>query len=193
MRSLALLLVILAPVGCGYNLRGDTRPFFDSHHIKTIYVTPVKNNSYKAGVEIGVYNALRRQIAKGGYVQIVDDPNLADASFSALVNDASYIPLAITTADQLQPINSGPNTTYIASSYLANLRVKFILKSNAHGAKGDLWSQELVRSKSFQASTYLGPLGDTSALVNESEFERTLDDLYASIVTDAEESINSLF
>lgn len=178
--------------GCGYTLRGNTRKFFEENQIRTLYVSPVRNNSYKAGVEITVYNALRKRIAQGGYVRIVDSRNQADAEISATVIDASYSSAGITRADQLATVDTikGPDNVQIASSYNVNLRIQFELK----GAKEKpLWTDDLARAKSFPASTYYGVLGSTSALINESEFERSLAELSANIVNDAEESMNSIF
>ena len=56
-----------------------------------------------------------------------------------------------------------------------------------------LWFDTFLRQKSFSASTYLGALGTTSALINESDYERTLGELSLGIVMDAEESMNSIF
>jgi hypothetical protein len=187
---LSLGLMVGSLNGCGYNLRGNTRPFFDEHQIRTLYVAPVRNNSYKAGIEITVYNALRKRIAQGGYVRFVDSAKDADAQMIAQVNDASYVPAGITRADQIAPLGSGPDTVQIASSYNVNLRVNFQLLDRNQKV---LWGNDLARAKSFPASTYFGALGSTSALINESEFERTLNDLSVSIVADAEESINSIF
>jgi len=175
--------------GCGYTLRGNTRPFFEQNEIHTLYVAPVKNNSYKAGIEITVYNALRKRFAQGGYVRLVDSPVMADAEMDAWVIDASYTPAAITRADQIAPQGVGPDNVQIASTYNVNLSVKFTLK----GRGKELWSNELSRAKTFAATTYMGALGSTSALINESEFEQTLNELSTSLVTDAEESINTLF
>ena len=180
----------LALSGCGYTLRGNTRPFFDQKHIRTLYVAPVKNNSFKPGVEIVVYNALRKRVAQGGYVRIVDSPAQADAQFVAAVQQAGYTPFALTSVKDIGPINSGPSSVQVASLYEATLQVQFALKGREESS---LWSETLTRTKRFAASTYFGAAGSTSALINESEFERTLLDLSVSIVTDAEESINTLF
>jgi hypothetical protein len=56
-----------------------------------------------------------------------------------------------------------------------------------------VYNDIIRRSETFPATIYLGQLGDTSALINESAFERALDDLSVSVVTDAEESVNTLF
>jgi len=176
---------------CGYTLRGNSRVFFDSNQIRSLYVAPVKNNSFKAGVDIVVYNALRKRIAQGGYVRLVDQRDFADAELSALISDASYSPSGITTADQLAPLQSGPSNVQIASAYNVNLAIHFdllLLKT-----KKVLWADSIGRQKSFSASTYLGALGTTSALINESDFERTIGELASGIVQDAEESMNSVF
>jgi hypothetical protein len=154
-------------------------------------VTPVKNDSYKAGVEITLYNALRKRIAQGGYVRVVDNEKQADASISARVSEASYTPSGITTADQIAPVQTGPSNVQIASGYNVILKVSFDLQSARE--KKSLWKDQLSRQKTFSASTYLGSLGTTSALINESEFERALSELAASVVIDADESINSIF
>jgi hypothetical protein len=193
----AFLFILLLSSGCGYQLRGNTRPFFDQNQIHNLYVEPVKNDSYKAGVEITVYNALRKRIALGGYVRIVDKESQSDAKFSATVEDASYSPAAITTGDQIStgdpanPFRKELGNIQIAKSYNVNLRVKFTL-AKVYPPKV-LWEDVLSRTKSFPATIYLGPTGSTSALINESVYERVLSELSVSLVTDAEESINTIF
>jgi hypothetical protein len=177
--------------GCGYTLRGNTRVFFDKNEIRTLYVAPVRNDSYKAGVEITVYNAIRKRIAQGGYVRIVDQKSLADGEIRATILNASYTPGGITTADQIAPVQTGPSNIQIASAYNVNLNISFEMENLK--TKKILWTDSLTRQKSFSASTYLGALGTTSALINESDFERTLVDLSSGIVMDAEESMNSIF
>jgi hypothetical protein len=190
-RTLITLILFAIQTGCGYTLRGNTRAFFDQHQIRTLYVNPVKNNSYKGGVEITVYNALRKRIAQGGYVRIVDNPNQADAQISSTVLDASYVPSGITTTDQIAPVQTGPSNIQIASGYNVSLKISFELYQFKEKKK--VWSDTLLRQKTFSASTYLGALGTTSALINESDFERSISELAVSVVTDAEESINSIF
>ena len=173
-------------------MRGMERPFFKSHNIQSIYVSPVQNNSFKAGVEITLYNALRKRFAQGGYIRVVDSPGQADAVISSTVMDAGYSSLAVTTADKIASDGSvvGPNSVQIASSYMVTLRASFVL-TGKNEAK--LWSDQIVRNKSFPASNYLGTLGSTSSLINEGEFERSLGDLSSGIAIDAEESINAIF
>jgi hypothetical protein len=187
---LAILFVFLSQ-GCGYTLRGNSRVFFENNEIRTLYVAPVRNDSFKAGVEITVYNAIRKRIAQGGYVRIVDQKSQADGEIRATILNAMYTPAGITTADQLAPVQTGPSNVQIASAYNVNLNISFEMESLK--TKKILWSDSFVRQKSFSASTYLGALGTTSALINESDFERTLGELSSGIVMDAEESMNSIF
>ncbi|MBS1958875.1 MAG: hypothetical protein JST80_05315 [Bdellovibrionales bacterium] len=193
MRVFLATFLALSFSGCGYHLRGNTREFFNDHHIQTIYVAPARNNSFKAGVEITLYNALRKKIALGGYVKIVDSPNDADARIASAIQDAAYSPYATAGVQSLSPTSTAldrPGDLYVASLYEAKLRVQFKLSDRRDTT---LWSDELTRTKRFSASTFFGGQGSTSALINESEFERTLSDLFVSIVTDAEESINTAF
>ena len=195
--KMAFVLTLLLLSGCGYTLRGNTRFFFEKNGIHNLYIEPVKNDSYKAGVEITVYNALRKRIALGGYVRLVDKESLADAKFSATVTDANYAPGAITTGDTIptgdpsHPFNTALGNIQIAKTYNVYLQVRFKLEG-AH-PKQVLWTDEISRSGSFPGTVYLGPTGSTSALINESVYENQLEDLSASIVTDAEESINTIF
>lgn len=189
MRILRILPLLLLVPACGYTLRGNSRVFFENHKIRTLYVAPVRNNSFKAGIEIQIYNSLRKRVAQGGYVRIVDSRDVADAVLNATVLNAGYSPAGITTTDQIAPIGSGPKNVQIASEYSVNLSIGFQLveiKSNKA-----LWADSVTRTKSFSASTYLGALGTTSALINESDFERSLSELSTGIVMDAEESMNS--
>jgi hypothetical protein len=175
---------------CGYHLRGNTRQFFEEKQIRKLYVAPVLNNSYKAGVEIMIYNALRKRFAQGGYVTIVDSVQEADAQIQAVVQTAMYLPFALTSVRDIGPGSAGPSNVQVASLYEASLSVQFELRDRNTQR---LWGDTLLRSKRFAASTYYGAAGSTSALINESEFDRTLVDLSASVVTDAEETINTIF
>lgn len=175
---------------CAYTLRGTQRPFFEDYNIHSLYIQPIRNDSYRSGVDIMLYNVIRKRFVQGGYVRIVDTPNLADATLVASVTQANLAPQATVRASQLAPLNTGPSDVQVASNYAATLGVSFSLK-NAHGV--GLWSSGFTRTKTVQAATYFGNLGTTSALINDSEFDRALYDLAVSISTDAEESMNARF
>lgn len=186
--TLTCILLLFAS-SCGYGLRTNKRDFMLAHDIRVLHVPAVVNNSFKAGVDLTVYNALRRRIAMGGYVRITDNPNEADAILTTTVTDANYRPLAVGRADQLAPLDTGPGSVQVATSYVVTLSCSFQLTKN----KESLWKDSFTRTKSFAASTFLGVLGSTSALINESEYERTLLGLADGIVMDADETMNALF
>jgi hypothetical protein len=193
---LLLLGFILNSTGCSYRLRGTDREFFKQANIKTLYVAPVANNSYRPGVEIMLYNTIRKRIAQGGYVRIVDDRDHADGELKASVTAANSNPGAAIRAEQLAQAEVGAKRVIkpdlqIASNYSVNLGVSFSLIKTQTGSV--IWSHSGARSKTFQASTYYGALGSTSALINDSQFETTLNELAVLVVTDAEESMNAFF
>lgn len=192
MLHFSAIFFLLLLSGCGYTLRGQERPFFKIHDLKTLHVYPVRNNSYKAGVDITFYNALRKRFSQGGYVQLVDQPENADATIQTTISEAVFSPLAVTTVDKIASSRSipGPSSIQIASSYQVKMSVQFELKDRKNKV---LWKDVVAKNKSFPASNYLGALGSTSALINEGEFERNLSDLSSGIAIDAEESINALF
>ncbi len=181
----------LGMTGCGYTLRGSTRPVFESKNIRTLYIAPVQNNSYKSGVDITLFNALRKRWSSGGFVRIVDREDQADAKLYATVTTATSAPGSPVPAEQIFPIGNAPKGVQLATTYVVNLGVAFRLVLS----KGEevLWADALSRQKVFQAVTFLRQFGNTSALINESEFERTLGDLSQAIVVDAEESVHALF
>ncbi len=189
MQRLWLFVLILS--GCGYNLRGTERPFFEANGIKKVYIRPVRNDSYQPGIEIQVFNAIRKRLGAGGYVQIVDQESEANATLAAVVRTATMAPAGVTTADQILPLQTGPQNVQIATSYNASLTLGFELVRTYPSTS--LWGGSFSRSQIFQASNFFGELGTTSALINRSQFETTLGTLSDQLVLDAEESLNSYF
>ena len=64
-----------------------------------------------------------------------------------------------TSAKAITPTDTGSSDVQIASIYVARLRVSFGLR----GRFKHLWGDELLRTKRFAASTYMGAAGSTSA------------------------------
>jgi hypothetical protein len=58
---------------------------------------------------------------------------------------------------------------------------------------GSLWAQSFSRAKPFLAANQLDVPGTTSALINESEFDRALADLAVSMMDDLHESMLAMF
>lgn len=72
-KSVALVLVVLGPGGCGY-----TNKTVLPHNIKTIYVDTVKNDipinevyAYQPGVEMAITNGVIRRLQRDGNLKVV--------------------------------------------------------------------------------------------------------------------------
>lgn len=208
--SLFLSLTLLLN-GCGYTIQGtkSRSPVLENAGIRKIYVRPVLNNSYKAGVEITVYNALVKKIASRDQVKLVHSEKDADAVLIAIVNSADYISISSTAGSNLEPkTQSEPlKNLAVASVYSARLDCGFSLESSSPtslapssapssadpSSKTKEWTASFSRSKSFPANNQVGVPGTTSAIINDSEFDRAIADLAESMMIDVHESLISMF
>lgn len=199
--------------GCGYSLQSTYHsPALEKDGIHKIYIAPVVNNTYKSGVESVVYNALvRSMVAFKGY-QLVKNPAQADAILSSTVNSAESQVAAPVTANQLNPSTLQAqalrfSAVQVASSYNALLTCNFVLARNVPKADKNIkpallppkirnpvvWATSVSRFMPFPGSNQLGVLGDTSPLINDSEFDRALQQLAQQTATDVREGIVSRF
>ena len=125
-------------------------------------------------------------------VEVVKTPEEADAILKVRVKTANPSVLATTSAKFLFPSGAGvgvdgPTNRVVASVYNASLGAEFTLERTHPESKKDLvvWTGMFSRSKAFPATNLLGALGSTSALINDSEFDRALQDLARSLVEEA--------
>ena len=56
-----------------------------------------------------------------------------------------------------------------------------------------LWSSSFARSRPFPGNNQIGAFGTTSALINESEFDRSLRDMAESMMADVNEAMFAMF
>lgn len=230
--ALGILAVLLfsAAACSGYGFRRSDSPLLKNNRIESIYVAPLINNTFKAGVENLVYNEMIRTFSARGGVKLVSSPEAADAILEGKVTLASYASAGSTTADNLFPSRLLPNLQgspdiYVATEYVAQLSAGFVLKAKnprpsakprkprspgnparaaepssvvrmakpgAPGTKiqpAEIWASGFSRAKGFPATNQLDAFGNTSPLINESEFDRALKDLAESLTGDLHESI----
>lgn len=205
--------LFLGVSGCGYTLQTSSSPALEKEGIRRVYISPILNNTYKSGVENVVYNALIRSLASNQYLRIVGHPEQADAVLSGMVTYANYSASAHAPAKNICSSQFGQGTslaasctqglgaTYselgVATIYDASLSCSFTLtRRNARhqtGQKSIVWTASFGRNKPFPAANQLGTLGTTSALINESEFERTLLEMANSMMGDVRESMLARF
>jgi hypothetical protein len=194
-----LLLSGSGVTGCGYSFQNSHNPLEYREGIRRVYVSPVINNTYKPGVENLVYNQLIRIFSSHRRVAVVQDPEQADAVLQGTVVDALYAGGPGTTVINLNPQGLGqalPTAPFVISTiYTANLNCAFSLirRNSLPGKKGIVWASSFARSKQFPASNQLDVPGTTSALINESEFDRALQDLAHSMMDDLHESMLAMF
>ena len=196
---LSLILSLSLISGCGYSFQYSRNPLATQEGIQKIYVSPIVNTTYKAGIENIVYNSLLRTLVAHGSVILVHSEEEADAILGGVVGGASYGASAATGVSQLNPGGLGANLPTrgysVASEYTASLYCSFTLARRVprSGHAGVIWSSGFSRSKPFPASNQLDVPGTTSALINESEFDRALSDLAKSMMDDVHESMLAMF
>ncbi len=186
--------------GCGYTLQTSKNPIYDELGIHRVYVAPLVNDTYKPGVENLVYNEVVKTISQNRRVKVVQNIEDADAVLSGTVNSAYYATLATTGGDSLYPSKelpglAGPANIRVSSFYGANLGCSFSLKYRKprKGKSDELWSSGFSRNKSFPGNNQMGVFGTTSALINDSEFDRALRELAEGISNDLHESMLAMF
>lgn len=181
--------------GCGYTLQSTKTNSLQEIGVERVYVSPVKNHSYKPGVENLFYNELIQALLAGKRVHLVDRPEIADAILSASVDRASYAPSATTSSDSIFPTSVATIQITVATEYQADVSCSFVLNRQQNGAKtGDpIWESTFARSRRFSASNQKAEYGTTSGLINESEFERSLRLVAHGMMQDVHESMVARF
>lgn len=192
--------LVASASGCGYTLQNSRSVLAEKEGVRKIYVAPILNNTYKAGVENIVYNALVRTLSVHRRAVLVTREDEADAVLKGMVTQAKFGPSATVPANQLNPVNTLSSTdrlstVLVATEYSVALVCSFELRRVHPSAqqKPVVWASSFSRGKPFAAANQLGTLGDTSALINESEFDRALLDLASSMMNDVHESMLAMF
>jgi hypothetical protein len=137
------------------------------------------NSTYRAGVENTVFNALVRSVSGSPEIRAVSRRQDADAILSGRVVGVSRNVSGVLKASDLNPKGLGAPNILVATEYVAVLDCEFSLHSMAPDGSKDksLWTGRFSRSKPFPANNQLWSLGSTSALINESELDRSLSDV----------------
>jgi hypothetical protein len=203
--SAALALAWIASVcgGCGYSLQRSKSEWLEKEGIRRVYVRPLDNTTFKPGVENTVYNALIRTLLSHQRVKVVSDEESADAILSGNITSAQFSVAGSTLASDLSPKFGSTlpfsgiklNEIPIATIYSANLSCGFSLtrREPARDKSSVIWASSFSRSKPFQAANQLDVPGATSALINESAFERALSEMATSMMDDLHESMLAMF
>jgi len=180
-RAFLIAALVASLSGCGYALRtSKSSSALSKKGVHRIYVRPMVNSTYRAGVENTVFNAIVRGVNGFPGVRAVSRPEDADAELSGTVLNVGRSVSSVLKSSDLNPKNLGSPNILVATEYVAALEVGFELKSVPHeqgAAVENLWKGTFSRTKPFPANNQLWSLGSTSALINESELDRSLSDI----------------
>jgi hypothetical protein len=186
--------------GCGYTLQTSRSTLAEKEGIRRIFVAPLINNTYSPGIENVVYNSLVKNLEVHRRVVLVGSPDAADAVLTGKVMIAQYDPAAEVPAQQLLPSNSLSTADtraniLIATEYNATLSCSFALTRPHPGPtqKSIVWTADFTRSGLFSGNNQLGIQGDTSSLINQSEYEREMLSMSDSMAADLHESMLAMF
>lgn len=188
-------------VGCGYSLQGTNNPLEAQYGVRTVYIAPLVNNTYKSGVENLIYNELVRSVSANRKLKVVNTDADADAVLSGIVIEATYLHGGGTTSNGLYPtkdkfpwVARPPGDLVMSTEYTASLQCSFSLSLvDPHEKKAEIWNSRFSRTHPFPANNQIGTFGTTSALINESEFDRALSDMARSMMDDVTESLLAQF
>ncbi len=185
---------VLAGFGCGYALQNAKTNSLKELGVSSIYVFPAKNLSYKPGVENLVYNELVEALLTSHRVKLVDRPELADAVLLTSVERASYTPSAKTDAASIFPVAVSAIQIFVATEYQADVTCSFHLRRQKAGTATDIiWESSFARSRRFAANNQKIEYGTTAGLINESEFDRTLQEVAHEMMRDVQEAMIARF
>lgn len=201
--SWSFVALALAISGCGYTIRSSENSPLAALGIRRIYVEPLANNTYRAGVDALATNALLKTLAREGGLRVVKSRESADAVLSGSVTLAAYQKGAVVTSTQLRTKSQEVNgfnlirdDVRVATTYTAQLGVSMILERTREispKVPKRVWAADFSKSKPYSGSTQLGTLGDTSALINDSEFDQALIDLADAVSADVYQSMTAMF
>ncbi len=183
---LLALAATLAASGCGYAMRTSRDPSQLSRlGITRLYVSPIQNETYRPGVENGVYSQLVRMLSATPGVRTVKSSGESQATLEGKILLAQRTVSGEIKASDLNPRNRGSEQLLVATEYSATLECSFALRQ---GEKV-LWNANFKRSRPFPANSQIGALGSTGALINESEFERALLEVASDMMTEVRSSL----
>lgn len=141
-----VLLLLAAVSGCGYHVRGETKP---PAGVRTIAVPTFQNKTYEPGLELSFTERLRGELARGGAMELTLDTHRADAVFNGEVLSFRAIPTV------LVPLPAVPGTTgrrqdrRLPTRYRAIVEVRVSLVSVSTGEV--LWEDRLEGTEEYDA------------------------------------------
>lgn len=213
-RFIAAIVALSLFTGCGYVFQGAKTPNLirEKLGIRRIYLASPKNLTYKPGVESWIYNEVQRAFKAGNRIELVQNRGEADAVLEGSIITASFVPNSLTSSGEVFPKTQFTIEVTVATEYLANLVCGFwlvqrlgpnstpygfhppmALPKDEYGRTKEIWGTQLSRASRFLGNNQKGEFGTTSALINESEFDRTLQESARLIAQELHDSLLVMF
>ncbi|MBL7716200.1 MAG: hypothetical protein JNL01_12115 [Bdellovibrionales bacterium] len=207
-KAIPVLALFLLNCSGYYLVHSNQSNVLSQKGVHKIYIAPVTNQSFHPGIEIAVFNEIQKVIFSNDQVRLVHKVEDADAILDAKVTQASYVQSSITGANNIFPREVGPKDISVATEYTATLGCQFTLtetqsfrdaqrmkamKLTMSSQPQVLWSGLFARNKPFPGNNQIGAFGTTSALINNSEFDRTLKELAENMMFDVHDSMLTMF
>lgn len=194
-RCLAIGFGLFSFSSCGYSLRTSNFPSKLSREgISRIYIHPVANDTFRPGIENVVFNAVMRSMGGTTGVRATSNLAQADAELFGTVTRVDRPVSGQSKASDLSPKNLGSSSILVAVEYQAVLDCTFVLKRRKAGvAPSEIWKGAFSRSKPFPGNNQIWSLGSTSALINDSELDRSLGDIAEQMGRDVVQSMLEVF
>ncbi len=187
-----IFLFFLFPFGCGYHWQQKINPW-KNRGIEKVYVEILKNNSLKAGAEVPFTSALVKMFSRGNKVRVVSEPTAADAivqgaidSISSSIGPRSTVP-TLTTDPQAATISD----MLVATEYQVSAALTVTLVDQK--SKSVLWSQGFSGNKFYPGNNRFGLVGNTSALINDSQQQLALQDIAQILASDVYDTMLEVF
>lgn len=185
------LLICLISVSCGYHFREAENVPFKQYNVRRIYLIPPNNMmTYSSGLELRLFNALKKRFEASGQIEITENRDEANAFLHIdLISGGA-------SGGGVGDVNFGNNAHKIYTSQSANVSVRLWLEKN----EGKIGLGSIMFKKDYSSSaTYQAfPVPTTEPMVathigTESEQERGLSDAVDRLALDAELNLLRLF
>jgi hypothetical protein len=136
--SSQILLIVSALsgfAGCGYHFQNTRNQLEEQYGVRKVYVRPLRNETFKPGVDNLVYNRLLLTISRNRRVKLVSSIEDADAVLSGKVTQAAFDRGVEKAGDQLFGTQFLPDDQRkrvpgfgVATDYNASLNCEFNLQ-----------------------------------------------------------------
>ncbi len=164
MRLITLLLLLLLPVGCGYQFADGQLP----NGIRRLYVPLAINRTVEPLLENLLAGPLTAVLARQRGISLVESKQQAEAVLQAFIVHYTVKPLSYGSNDRI-------------SEFQATMKVHFTLKASSDGKL--IWQGDLQRQENYSAAVDKNRQEDLEAVTSKLMVKNIADDLIYRLVS----------